>query len=141
MLLYETFGGLKGVAITDVLQGCLLLVGTVATCFVLGVTYGPFPEAWQRIITTTRTSWANVPTIAQKIDFFSFMCSQLAFPIYPHVLQRVVAAESTNVLKLSWATLSIVCYFAMLPGVFLGIYGRDPNFLPRYKSKHSVTKL
>jgi hypothetical protein len=26
----------------------------------------------------------------------------------------------------------------MLPGVFLGIYGRDPNFLPRYRSKHSV---
>jgi Na+/proline symporter len=46
------------------------------------------------------------------------------------VLQRVVAAESTNVLKLSWATLSIVCYFAMVPGIFLGIYGRDPNFLP-----------
>jgi SSS family solute:Na+ symporter/sodium/pantothenate symporter len=36
MLLYETFGGLKGVAITDVLQGCLLLVGTLATCAVLG---------------------------------------------------------------------------------------------------------
>jgi hypothetical protein len=71
-----------------------------------------------------------IPTLAEKIDFFSFMCSQLAFPIYPHLLQRVVAAESTNVLKLSWATLPIVCYFAQVPGMFLGIYGRDPNFLP-----------
>jgi hypothetical protein len=45
--------------------------------------------------------WALLPTMAQKIDFFSFMASQMAFPIYPHVLQRVVAAESTNVLKVS----------------------------------------
>jgi SSS family solute:Na+ symporter/sodium/pantothenate symporter len=130
MLLYETFGGLKGVAITDVLNGCLLLTGTIATCFVFGIVYGPFDQAWQRIVTDTRTSWVDVPSMAEKIDYFSFMCSQLAFPIYPHVLQRVVAAESTNVLKLSWATLSIVCYFAMVPGIFLGIYGRDPNFLP-----------
>jgi SSS family solute:Na+ symporter/sodium/pantothenate symporter len=128
MLLYETFGGLKGVAITDVLQGCLLLLGTCSTCVVLGVTYGPFPDAWERIV-ENRPEWNEMPTMVQKVDIFSFMCSQLAFPIYPHVLQRVVAAESTNVLKLSWATLSIVCYFAMVPGIFLGVYGRDPNFL------------
>jgi SSS family solute:Na+ symporter/sodium/pantothenate symporter len=133
MLLYETFGGLKGVAITDVLQGCLLLTGTVSTCFVFGIVFGPFPDAWQRIISAggTREVWANNPTMDEKVGYVSFMFSQLAFPIYPHVLQRVVAAESTNVLKLSWATLSIVCYFAMIPGIFLGIYGRDPNFLPR----------
>jgi Na+/proline symporter len=55
MLLYETFGGLQGVAITDVLQGFLLLGGTLATCIILGHTYGPFPEVWQRVITTTKT--------------------------------------------------------------------------------------
>jgi SSS family solute:Na+ symporter/sodium/pantothenate symporter len=130
MLLYETFGGLKGVAITDVLQGCLLLCGTISTCAVLGISYGPFPDVWQRIITSTRPVWNEVPTFAEKVDVFSFMASQLAFPIYPHVLQRVVAAESTGVLKLSWATLPIVCYLAQIPGIFLGIYGRDPNFLP-----------
>jgi Na+/proline symporter len=54
MLLYETFGGLKGVAITDVLQGCLLVTGTLATCAVLAAVYGPFPEVFERIITTTR---------------------------------------------------------------------------------------
>jgi Na+/proline symporter len=133
MLLYETFGGLKGVAITDVLQGCLLLTGTVSTCFVLAIVYGPFPDAWQRIIGEggTREEWAMYPTMTEKVGYLSFVVSQLAFPIYPHVLQRVVAAESTDVLKLSWATLSIVCYFATVPGLFLGIYGRDPNFMPR----------
>jgi SSS family solute:Na+ symporter/sodium/pantothenate symporter len=130
MLLYETFGGLKGVAITDVLQGVLLIVGTVSTCFVLGITYGPFDEAWKRIITDTRTQWSQVPTTLQKIDIFSFIASQMAFPIYPHVLQRVVAAESTNVLKFSWAFLPIACFMSQIPGIFLGIYGRDPNFLP-----------
>jgi SSS family solute:Na+ symporter/sodium/pantothenate symporter len=130
MLLYETFGGLKGVAITDVLQGCLLLLGTLCTCGLLAITYGPFPQVWQRIISTNRLNWNLVPTFAEKVDVFSFMASQLAYPIYPHVLQRVVAAESTNVLKLSWATLPIVCYMAQIPGMFLGIYGADPEFLP-----------
>jgi hypothetical protein len=55
-----------------------------------------------------------MPTFAEKVNIFSFMASQLAFPIYPHVLQRVVAAKSTNILKLSWATLPIVCYLAQV---------------------------
>jgi hypothetical protein len=55
-----------------------------------------------------------MPTFAEKVDIFSFMASQLAFPIYPHVLQRVVAAKSTNILKISWATLPIVCYLAQV---------------------------
>jgi Na+/proline symporter len=131
MLLYETFGGLKGVAITDVLQGCLLLTGTIATCFVLESRYGPFDVAWQRIITTNRPEWKLTPSMDEKINIGSFMASQLAFCIYPHVLMRVVAASSTNILKLSWGSLSVVCWLAQIPSMFLGIYGADPQFLPQ----------
>jgi SSS family solute:Na+ symporter/sodium/pantothenate symporter len=112
MLLYETFGGLKGVAITDVLQGCLLLVGTIGTCFVLATVYGPFDEAWDRIINTSHTQWKMLPTVAQKVDFFSFMAAQMAFPIYPHVLQRVVAARCSAHLR-TYLTRYLACQKAI----------------------------
>jgi SSS family solute:Na+ symporter/sodium/pantothenate symporter len=111
MLLYETLGGLKGVAITDVLQGILLLVGTLATCGVLSAIYGPFDAAYLRIITNTRYARVSIRTL---IHIYSHTYTWRCLRVYEHT---------------HYHFLPIVCYFAQVPGMFLGIYGTNPNFL------------
>jgi SSS family solute:Na+ symporter/sodium/pantothenate symporter len=87
MLLYETFGGLKGVAITDVLQGCLLLVGTLSTCAVLGAVYGPFDEAYLRVINTTRYVRTSMHMRVHKY-LHTYTCARTQTHTHTHTLSH-----------------------------------------------------
>jgi Na+/proline symporter len=63
VLLYVTFGGLKSVATTDVVQAGLLLVGTLATFAALCAVYGPFDQAYLRMTTMKEGPWAMAPGV------------------------------------------------------------------------------
>lgn len=122
ILLYETFGGLKGVAWTDVLQGFLLLVGFLCLSGVMRGDFGSL-ESLVPELERNRPPLVLTPTEKQIKDFFSFVLLWTCFPLYPHVLQRIYAAKSTTTLRITLTLMSFSAFITMIPGIVLGLYG------------------
>ncbi|MGD1895097.1 MAG: sodium:solute symporter [Cyclobacteriaceae bacterium] len=121
MIVYETLGGMRAVAWTDVLQGCLLLTG------LLGIFLMVFPGTDQL---GEITSWliAHEPEKVQvpDLDFRRYWASTvlmvgLGAAMYPQSIQRIYAAKNLRSLKRSLSFMVFMPLFTILILFLLGI--------------------
>ena len=107
MLIYEWLGGMKAVAITDVMQGLVLMVGIVI--FLVGAVYlvgGNFAGATQ-FIAETEPAKLGVPEMMTSVNWLSMiLLVGFGAAIYPHAVQRIFAAESERTLKRSFSRMA-----------------------------------
>lgn len=107
MLIYEWMGGMKAVALTDVLQGIILMIGIIV--FLIGGLYligGNFAEV-TRYIHELEPVKTSVPSLDVSINWFSILILVgLGASIYPHAVQRIYSAESEKTLKRSFARMA-----------------------------------
>jgi len=108
ILLYETRGGMRAVAWTDVAQGVLMLVGLAALLsWVLGS--GGGLEAVTRSIIEVRPSAAVVPDARECANWVStIVLLGLASVVYPQAIQRIYAARSGRVLARSFSLMTFM---------------------------------
>ena len=101
LLIYETLGGLRSVAWTDVLQGVLLAIGCAA---ILGVLLF-LRDGWTlltEVLPRQRPEFWAPPTLFQKSSWLSsLILVGFGVSLYPHAVQRIYAAESARTLKRS----------------------------------------
>ena len=89
MVIYETLGGMRSVAWTDVIQGVLLLVGVILIFIVIQVEYGGMVTSAE-IIKSQNPEFFNPPNWTEKRLWISTI--GLAFfgiSVYPHAIQRI----------------------------------------------------
>lgn len=108
MLVYESLGGMRSVAWTDVVQGVLLGVGCFAILYILLTSKGGVPAA-TAVILETAPEKLQVPSATGIRTWFSnLILLGLGVAIYPHAIQRIFAAASLKTLRRSLATMAFM---------------------------------
>ncbi|MEE8581430.1 MAG: sodium:solute symporter family protein [Myxococcota bacterium] len=121
VLFYETLGGMRAVAWTDVAQALLMLVGLSALLVWLLVEAGGLGAVTQAVI-VARPSAVAVPDATSCANWFSTIALLgLASVIYPQAVQRVYAARSGRALQRSFALMSFMPLVTTLVVTLIGI--------------------
>ena len=108
MLIYESLGGMRSVAWTDVVQGVLLGVGCFAILYILVTSKGGLPAA-TAVIQETAPEKLEVPGATGIRTWFSnLVLLGLGVAIYPHAIQRIFAAASLKTLRRSLASMAFM---------------------------------
>ncbi|MBH49603.1 MAG: sodium:pantothenate symporter [Candidatus Marinimicrobia bacterium] len=120
MVIYETLGGMRSVAWTDMIQGILLLVGVV---FIFGLVQDNYGGVIASQIQYNRDFW-NPPDWNEKRLWFSTIIILFAgISVYPHAIQRIYSAKSETTLKRSLQIMVFMPFVTTLFIIFVGIIG------------------
>ena len=106
MLIYSWTGGMRAVAMTDVLQGVAMLVGIGA--LLVGVIFlNGGLGSLTTYLTQTSPELVGVPETSDAINWLA-MIVMIGFgaAVYPHAIQRVYSARSERTLKRSLAVMA-----------------------------------
>jgi len=123
ILIYETLGGLRSVAWTDVLQGVLLFLGCsiifTVTIANLGGVDGAAdqlrearPDFWKPLSAGDCLAWVSKVLIVST-----------GFALYPQAIQRIYAARSSKTLKRSLQVMVFMPLVTTLLMVTIGLLG------------------
>lgn len=123
ILIYETLGGLRSVAWTDVLQGVILMIGcAVIFCVILFAydgTSGVFvslkdqrPDLWEALTVADYKKWLSTLLVVTG-----------GIAIYPHAIQRIYAATDSGTLKRAYQVMLFMPLFTTLLMIFVGMVG------------------
>lgn len=115
MLAYAWMGGMKAVALTDVMQGIALLLGILV--LVAGGLYligGDLTGATEYLL-ANEPEKAAVPPLEVSAGWLSLVLTVgFGAAVYPHAIQRIYAAESERTLKRSLG------FMALMPPITAG---------------------
>ena len=121
VLIYETVGGMRAVAWTDVAQGILMLVGlSMLLGWILGEAGGL--SAVTVAAAKVRPEAVAVPDAATCANWFSSIALLgLASVIYPQAIQRIYAAKSGRSLQRAFAGMAFMPLATTLVVTLIGI--------------------
>lgn len=101
MLIYESLGGMRSVAWTDVVQGLLLLAGCSGILYILLTSQGGLPQA-AAVIAESDPGKLQVPGAhGIRVWVSNLVLLGLGVAIYPHAIQRIFAAKNLKTLRRS----------------------------------------
>ena len=123
MVIYETLGGLRSVAWTDVIQGLLLLAGCVFILITVEYQYGGISKTSEFLMQTEPGYWAP-PDGEMKIKWLStLLIVFFSMALYPHAIQRIYAARDELTLKKSFKVMVFMPLITTFVIVMVGIIG------------------
>jgi SSS family solute:Na+ symporter/sodium/pantothenate symporter len=123
IVVYETMGGFRAVAWTDVIQGSVLLVGFVLLLGVVLYEFGPIAEATTRLMADAPEK-LEAPDGALSREWFSYvLIVGIGGALYPQSVQRIYAARSARTLRQSLQVMAFLPLSTTLIAVIVGIYG------------------
>jgi SSS family transporter len=99
MLVYESLGGMRSVAWTDVVQGLLLLVGCFGIFYILFTARGGLEQAAEVIAETAPEKLAVPDGHGVRVWISNLVLLGLGVAIYPHAVQRIFAARNLKTLR------------------------------------------
>jgi len=121
MVLYETLGGLRSVAWTDVLQGILLLIGCVLIFAGIQYQYGGLSTAAEILARVRPELWAPPDAAHKRLWCSTLLIVFFGISIYPHAIQRIYAAKSEGTLVRSFQVMVfmpiVTTFFMLVVGV------------------------
>jgi len=130
MVIYETLGGMRSVAWTDVIQGILLLLGVVFIFVLVQVYYGGLISSQ---IKTNTDFWAPPDWGEKRLWFSTIIILFAGISVYPHAIQRIYSAKDESSLKRSLQIMVFMPFVTTLFIITIGIVGASqfPGFSGR----------
>ncbi len=123
IVIYETLGGFRAVAWTDVIQGSVLMIGFLLLMGVVFYEFGNISAATERLATMAPEK-IRPPNPALIREWFSYIVVVgLGGALYPQSVQRIYAARSAKALRQSLQVLAFLPLTTTLIAVLVGIYG------------------
>jgi len=121
ILLFESVGGLTSVAITDSIQGLVMLFSFILIPIIIKINFG----GWTSLDPTTypRPEFYQTPTASQQLDMWQFALINMSFFTLPQFIQRNYSAENLKALKTGWFVVTIAPWTIFLVGIFMGTVG------------------
>lgn len=102
MLAYSWTGGMRAVALTDVMQGIALLLGVGTLLVGALVLAGGSPFDVARSLVDNHPESMAVPPLTDSINWISMIVMVgIGISLYPHAIQRIYSARSERALKRS----------------------------------------
>lgn len=127
IVVYETLGGFRAVAWTDVVQGSVLLMGFLVLVWMVLDRYGGLATATQTLAEIAPEKVA-VPDGNRSREWFSYvLLVGLGGALYPQSIQRIYAANSARVLKNSLIVMAFLPLTTTLVAVIVGIVGASQH--------------
>ncbi len=126
MLVYETMGGFRAVAWTDVLQGLILMIGFSVLVFLIWTQFGGIAETTQKLMESTDSDRAKVlpPDPLGSRRWLSYvLIFGLGASLYPQAVQRIYAARSSKVLRNSLVAMVFLPLTTAWIAVLVGVTG------------------
>tara|TARA_Y100001968_G_scaffold83779_1_gene74853 strand:+ start:1442 stop:2953 length:1512 start_codon:yes stop_codon:yes gene_type:complete len=121
MLVYETLGGFRAVAWTDLIQGGILMIGFVILLFIVLDHFGGLGKSYE-LLRSAEPEKVAVPDARTNLRWFSYIIVVgLGGALYPQAIQRIYAARSQRVLRNGVATMAFLPLTASLIAVLVGI--------------------
>ena len=121
ILVYETLGGMRAVAWTDVGQGMLMFVGLGALLYWLLSQAGGISGLTQAVA-AVRPDAVWVPDAAERTNWAStIVLLGFASVVYPQAIQRVYAASSGTTLRRAFALMTFMPITTTLVVTLIGL--------------------
>jgi SSS family solute:Na+ symporter len=127
MLLYTLFGGMRGVAWTDVFQGGMLLVLLMVALGLVAAPFGGLSAAnhtaaarWPTLFSRPGFGTAFPPGIWLGYLLLWFLCD----PMFPQLFQRFYAARNERALATTMTLYPLITGLLFLLPVSIGVIGR-----------------
>ncbi len=123
MLIYETLGGMRSVAWTDVIQGGILFAGFILLLILAWTQVGDLPSATVQLGADPNVHFKiEPPKPDEALHWMSFvLLVGLGGAIYPQAIQRVYAAASIRDLKRSLGVMAFLPLTTTLVAVSVGV--------------------
>ncbi len=123
MLVYESLGGMRSVAWTDVMQGGILMVGFALLLFMAFGHLGDLPSAIRTLAESPETRPKIMPPDTEGVrTWLSFiLLVGLGGAIYPQAIQRLYAAKNSDTLRRSLALMGFMPLITALIAVTVGV--------------------
>lgn len=139
IVVYETLGGFRAVAWTDVIQGSVLLVGFSVLLVVVVRQFGSLEEA-TRIVAARSPSKVQPPNMFGANEWASYvLLVGIGGALYPQAIQRIYAANSATSLRRSLIVMAFLPLTTALISVVVGIIGLA--YIPDLSMARSDTLL
>jgi solute:Na+ symporter, SSS family len=126
MLVYETLGGFRAVAWTDVLQGVILMIGFSILIYLIHSKYGSLAAATQTLLEgdhETRMKALPPGDVGSRNWLSYVLLFGLGASLYPQALQRIYAARSSRVLRNSLVVMAFLPMTTAWIAVMVGVTG------------------
>ena len=129
IVIYETLGGFRAVAWTDMIQGSILLVGLLVLLALICYYVGTPGSATQKLLASGPEGVAKVvpPDANRCREWLSYVfLVGLGGALYPQAIQRIYAARSAATLRRGLAVMAFLpltaCLITALVGVIVAAY-------------------
>ena len=118
---FEWAGGLAVVALSDAVQGVVMLISFICLPCVILRNYG----GWKDInpMTYGRPEFYQTPSSSDQWFFWQFSLVNICYFTFPHLVQRVYAARDLTSLKVGFVVNCIGPWITSFVGVFIGTMG------------------
>jgi Na+/proline symporter len=126
ILVYETLGGFRAVAWTDVLQGVILMLGFAALVYLIIDRFGSLSETTAILQNGSEADRAKTfpPNPVESRRWISYVILfGLGASLYPQAIQRIFAARSERALQKGLAVMAFLPFTTALIVVFVGVVG------------------
>lgn len=129
MLTYETLGGMRSVAWTDVVQGTILLAGLGCILYMLLTLDGGLAAAHDVIAQDSPEKLAAPDAGGMRTWYSNMILLGFGVAMYPHAVQRLFAAKSLRTLRISLAGMAFMPLTTTLLAFLMGYLAlsRFPN--------------
>ena len=121
MLVYETLGGFRAVAWTDMIQGGILMVGFAILLFVVLDHFGGLAKSFETLKEAKPEKVAKPDELGIRQWFSYIIVVGIGGALYPQAIQRIYAARSNKVLRNGVATMAFLPLTASLIAVLVGV--------------------
>ena len=120
MVIYETLGGMRSVAWTDMIQGILLLLGVVIIFIIIQVQYGGLSMASVQLQSMDPNFLKPPDWAGKRLWLSTIIIVALGVSVYPHAIQRIYSARDENTLRRS---LQLMVFMPLVTTFFMVVVG------------------
>lgn len=121
ILIFECLGGLNSVALTDSIQGLIMVFAFVSIPLIMVKNFG----GWKNLDPSTypQPQFYQTPSGDTQWSFWQFGLINFSFFTLPHFVQRIYAVRDLQSLKIGYAVLTVGPWVSGFVGVFMGTVG------------------
>ncbi len=123
MVIYETLGGMRSVALTDVIQGVLLMAGVVIVFITMQIEYGGLSSTARFLAEQKPEMWMSPDWPTKRLWFSTILLGFFGVAIYPHAIQRIYAAKNERTLRRSLQLMAFMPLITTFFMVMIGVVG------------------
>ena len=123
MVIYETLGGMRSVAWTDMIQGVLLLFGVFFIFITIQSEYGGLVKMSEQIKNIRPDFWQPPDWEGKRRWLSTIIIVFFGISVYPHAIQRIYAARDERTLRRSFQIMIFMPLVTTLFMIIVGIVG------------------